>query len=318
MLKYINIGKNGGLMKRDFLALAQIHSSQIERLLKRAAFMEDKISGEFKTLDILKGKSVVTLFYENSTRTRCSFELAAKYLGAQTVGITTGGSSVKKGESLIDTAVTLDRMKADVIVIRHSVAGAPALIAKHVGASVINGGDGLHAHPTQALLDMYTMQKTFGSLKGLEVAIIGDVKHSRVAQSNIVGLSKMGAKVKVFAPNTLMPKGIENQPCKVCANAKEAFEGSDVIMGLRIQLERQQKGLFPSIEEYNEFYGVTAERMRSCNKGAIVMHPGPANRGIEIDCDVLDSQICYKDEQVVNGVATRMALLEWATGADIK
>ncbi|MDE7191755.1 MAG: aspartate carbamoyltransferase catalytic subunit [Clostridia bacterium] len=298
-------------MKRDFLALAQVSSDDISHLLQRAKFMEDAISGESKTLDILKGKSMVTLFYENSTRTRCSFELAGKYLGAQTVGITTSGSSVKKGESLIDTAVTLDKMQADVIVIRHSVAGAPALIAKHVRASVINGGDGLHAHPTQALLDMYTMQKTFGGLKGLEVAIIGDVKHSRVAQSNIVGLSKMGAKVKVFAPNTLMPKGIENQPCKVCKNAKEAFEGSDVIMGLRIQLERQQKGLFPSVEEYSRFYGVSMERMAMCNKGAIVMHPGPANRGIEIDCDVLDSDMCLKDDQVTSGVATRMALLEW-------
>ena len=203
-------------------------------------------------------------------------------------------------------------MKADAIVIRHSVAGAPMLIAQHVKASVINGGDGMHAHPTQALLDMYTMKERFGTIEGLQVAIIGDVKHSRVAQSNIVGLSKMGASVKVFAPNTLLPKGIENQPCKICSNEREAFEGSDVIMGLRIQLERQKKGLFPSVEEYNRFYGVSARRMAMCNKGAIVMHPGPANRGIEIDCDVLDSEMCLKDEQVSNGVATRMALLEWA------
>lgn len=300
-------------MKRDFLTMASTSTDDLSYLLNRARFMEDVISSPDKSLDILKGKSIVTLFYENSTRTRCSFELAGKYLGAQCVGMTTSGSSVKKGESLIDTAVTLDRMKADAIVIRHSVAGAPELIAKHVKASVVNAGDGMHAHPTQALLDMYTIQKTFGTLKGLEVAIIGDVKHSRVAQSNIVGLSKMGAKVKVFAPATLMPKGIENQPCTVCKNAKQAFEGSDVIMGLRIQLERQQKGLFPSIEEYNRFYGVTAERMAMCNKGAIVMHPGPANRGIEIDCDVLDSEICLKDYQVTCGVATRMALLEWVT-----
>ena len=300
-------------MKRDFLAMADVSSEQIQELLVRADFMKKSILEGKKDMDLLKGKNVITLFYENSTRTRCSFESAAKYLGASTVGITTSGSSVKKGESLIDTAVTLDKMMADVIIIRHSVAGAPAIIAKHTKASVINAGDGMHAHPTQALLDMYTMREKFGSLKGLEVAIIGDVKHSRVAQSNIVGLSKMGAKVKVFAPSTLMPKGIENQPCKVCKNAKEAFEGSDVIMGLRIQLERQQKGLFPSIEEYSRFYGVSAERLKMCNKGAIVMHPGPANRGIEIDCDVLDSQVCYKDEQVTNGVATRMALLEWVS-----
>lgn len=299
-------------MKRDFLTMADVSREDISYLLSRAYFMKSNICGRDKSLTLLKGKSVVTLFYENSTRTRCSFELAAKYLGAQTVGITTDGSSVKKGESLIDTAVTLDKMKVDAIVIRHSVAGAPMLIAQHVKASVINGGDGMHAHPTQALLDMYTMKERFGTLEGLQVAIIGDVKHSRVAQSNIVGLSKMGASVKVFAPNTLLPKGIENQPCKICSNEREAFEGSDVIMGLRIQLERQKKGLFPSVEEYNRFYGVSARRMAMCNKGAIVMHPGPANRGIEIDCDVLDSEMCLKDEQVSNGVATRMALLEWA------
>ncbi|MBD5086348.1 MAG: aspartate carbamoyltransferase catalytic subunit [Clostridiales bacterium] len=300
-------------MKRDFLAMADVSKEQLEELLNRADFMKKSIQGGKKDLDLLKGKNVITLFYENSTRTRCSFESAAKYLGASAIGITTSGSSVQKGESLIDTAVTLDKMMADVIIIRHSVAGAANIIAKHTKASVINAGDGMHAHPTQALLDMYTMREKFGFLKGLEVAIIGDVKHSRVAQSNIVGLSKMGAKVKVFAPNTLMPKGIENQPCKVCKNVDEAFKGSDVIMGLRIQLERQQKGLFPSVEEYNRFYGVTAERLKTCNKGVIVMHPGPANRGIEIDCDVLDSQICYKDEQVTNGVATRMALLEWVS-----
>lgn len=302
-------------MKRDFLTMADTPKELIESLLERADFMKQNIASGNKSLDILKGKSMVTLFYENSTRTRCSFEDAGKYLGAKVVSISPSGSSVKKGESLIDTAVTLDKMMTDVIVIRHSIAGAPAIIAKHTKASVVNGGDGMHAHPTQALLDMYTMRERFGRIKGLEVAIIGDVKHSRVAQSNIVGLSKMGAKVKVFAPNTLLPKGIENQPCKVCKNVEEAFKGSDVIMGLRIQLERQQKGLFPSIEEYNHFYGVSMERMAMANKGAIVMHPGPANRGIEVDCDVLDSEMCLKDEQVTNGVATRMALLEWVTGS---
>ena len=302
-------------MKRDFLTMADTPKELIESLLERADFMKQNIASGNKSLDILKGKSMVTLFYENSTRTRCSFEDAGKYLGAKVVSISPSGSSVKKGESLIDTAVTLDKMMTDVIVIRHSIAGAPAIIAKHTKASVVNGGDGMHAHPTQALLDMYTMRERFGQIKGLEVAIIGDVKHSRVAQSNIVGLSKMGAKVKVFAPNTLLPKGIENQPCKVCKNVEEAFKGSDVIMGLRIQLERQQKGLLPSIEEYNHFYGVSMARMAMANKGAIVMHPGPANRGIEVDCDVLDSEMCLKDEQVTNGVATRMALLEWVTGS---
>ncbi|MEG1608344.1 MAG: aspartate carbamoyltransferase catalytic subunit, partial [Clostridia bacterium] len=204
----------------------------------------------------------------------------------------------------------LDKMKADVVVIRHSVSGAPQIVADKISASVVNAGDGLHAHPTQALLDFFTIEQTFGHFDGLEVAIIGDIKHSRVARSNIVGLVRLGAKVRVYAPATLMPIGIESLPVRVCKNINEAFECVDVVMGLRIQLERQQKGAFPTLSEYNKFFGINAERMKLAKPNAVVLHPGPVNRGVELSYDVLDKDFCLKDEQVTNGVAVRMALLE--------
>lgn len=297
------------MAKKDFLQLKGVDEATLTALLDRA--------GEFKSLmrkgnpprDILAGKTVVNMFFENSTRTRCSFEAAGKNLGAEVISMSTAGSSVQKGENLIDTAITLDKLMPSAIVIRHAVAGSAHMVASHVNASVINAGDGMHAHPTQALLDMFTMREIFGGLQGLSVAIVGDVKHSRVARSNIEGLATMGAKVKVYGPATLMPKDMDKL-CKVCSSIEEAFVGSDVVMGLRIQLERQQKGLFPSAGEYNKFYGINLERMKLANKGAVVMHPGPVNRGIELSHDVLDSPICVKDEQVTNGMVTRMALLE--------
>lgn len=297
-------------MLKDFLSLQDYSAQTITNLLDRAKEMKQNILNGNKALDILKGKTVVTLFYENSTRTRCSFELAAKYLGAHFTDVSVSQSSVQKGESMIDTAVTIDRMCPDVIVIRHSVSGSPAIFAKYTKARIINAGDGMHAHPTQALLDMFTMREHFGTLKGLEVAIIGDIKHSRVARSNIVGLTKMGAKVRVFAPNTLMPKQMDKLDCTVCTNIEQAMTGVDVVMGLRIQLERQQRGLFPSVGEYAKFYGINSQRLALAKPNAIVMHPGPANRGVEISCELLDSPRCYQDEQVTDGVATRMALLE--------
>lgn len=297
-------------MTKDFLELKGLTKAQISQLIERALFMEKQIESGNKNLRILEGKCIVTLFYENSTRTRCSFEGAAKYLGARTLDVSVAGSSVQKGESLIDTAQTLDRMCPDVIVVRHSVSGAPAIVARNVKASVINAGDGLHAHPTQALLDMVTMVKHFGKIEGLNVAIIGDIKHSRVARSNIVGLLEMGAKVKVFGPQTLLPVEAERLGCQVCGSIEEAFVGSDVVMALRIQLERQKGGLFPSIGEYAKFYGVTRERMKLANRGAIVMHPGPVNRGVEIAHDLMDDPMLVKDEQVTCGIAVRMALLE--------
>lgn len=297
-------------MDKDFLCISEQSEQRLLELIKRGVYMKNQITANQKSMDILKGKTVVTLFYENSTRTRCSFELAAKYLGANVISVGVSQSSVQKGENLIDTAVTLDKMQADVVVIRHSVSGAPQIIANNIKASVINAGDGLHAHPTQALLDFFTMQEHFGKIKGLEVSIIGDIKHSRVARSNIVGLNKLGAKVRVYAPNTMMPQGLEEMGVTVCKNIEHAFDKVDVVMGLRIQLERQGKGAFPSLGEYNKFYGINSQRMQLTNKNSIVLHPGPVNRGVELSYDVLDKDYCLKDEQVLNGVCVRMALLE--------
>lgn len=295
---------------KDFLGLEGVSKQTIQELLDRSKWMKDQIASGKKDLHLLEDKTVVTLFYENSTRTRCSFEAACEYLGAKIINVAVGTSSVQKGESLVDTAVTLDKMMADAIVIRHSMAGTPAIISRYTNASVINAGDGMHEHPTQALLDMYSMKERFGTLEGLNVAIIGDIKHSRVARSNIYGLTTMGAHVKVYGPATLMPGNMDNMTCEVCKSVEDAFKGSDVVMGLRIQLERQQRGLFPSNSEYTKFYGITMDRVKMANKDVVVMHPGPVNRGVEISYDVLDSDICIKDEQVTNGVVTRMALIE--------
>lgn len=298
-------------MKKDFLCIKGLDADTLNMLMDSAVFMKKQILSKNKVSDELKGKNVATLFYENSTRTRCSFEDACKYLGATVTVVDVASSSVQKGESLLDTAKTLEVMGTDAIVMRHSVSGASEYVAKNSAISVINAGDGLHAHPTQALLDIFTMREKFGSLKGLTVAIVGDIKHSRVARSNIEALNILGANVKVYGPSTLMPVGIQNMNCRVCENIDDAFIGSDVVMGLRIQLERQQKGLFPSYGEYNKFFGINMQRMKLANKGAIVMHPGPVNRGVEISYDVLGDECCYKDIQVTNGVATRMALLKW-------
>lgn len=297
-------------MKRDFLQLQGIDPQFLQALLDRTQELERAIVRGETHCRVLDGKSVVTLFYENSTRTRCSFETAAKFLGAQVVNVSVANSSVQKGETLEDTAVTLDRMRADFIVVRHAMSGAPAALARYVRASVVNGGDGLHAHPTQALLDLATMQRHFGGVSGLTVAIIGDIKHSRVARSNLYGLQALGARVKVYGPATMMPAGAERMGWHVCGSIEEAFVGSDVVMGLRIQTERQQCGLIPSAGEYNRFYGINQARMQLANPGAIVMHPGPVNRGVEISRDMFGDERLVKDEQVTFGVAARMALFE--------
>ena len=297
------------MLDKDLLGLYDTSAEDIIAILDTAAGMKKLLAQNLKKLPHLQGRTVTTLFYENSTRTRCSFELAAKYLGAQSVNVSASSSSVQKGETLIDTGKTLEAMKNDVIVIRHPMGGAPALLAKHVGASVINGGDGINEHPTQALLDFYTMREKFGSFRGLKVAIIGDIKHSRVAKSNLYGLCKLGAEVTVFGPNTLIPQGIDRLGAKIARSREEALAGANVVMGLRIQLERMQGGLFPSLSEYARFYGVGEEQLKLADKGCIVMHPGPVNRGVEFTSDVIDgenSEIC---EQVLNGVAVRMALL---------
>ncbi len=264
----------------------------------------------------LQGKSVTTLFYENSTRTRLSFELASKYLSASSANISALGSSVAKGETLIDTGKTIDMMGTDVIILRHPMSGAPHLLAKNVNASVINAGDGMNEHPTQALLDMLTIVEKKGSLKGLKVAIVGDIYHSRVARSNIWGMQKLGANVCVAGPKTLMPVGIENTGVQVFNTVKEALTDADVVMGLRIQLERQNTGLFPSIREYSKFFGVDEERLKLAKKDVLVLHPAPVNRGVEMSSDVIDGENSLINEQVTNGVAIRMALLYLLTRRD--
>lgn len=297
------------MLGKDLLGLYNASAEDILQILDTAVGMKKLLTQNLKKLPHLQGRTVTTLFYENSTRTRCSFELAAKYLGAGTVNISSSSSSVQKGETLIDTGYTLDAMKNDVIVIRHPMGGAPHLLARHVKASVVNGGDGMNEHPTQALLDFYTMREKFGSFKGLKVAILGDIKHSRVAKSNLFGLTKLGAEVCMYAPATLMPQGIGRLGAKVARSREEALAGANVVMGLRIQLERQQGGLFPSLSEYNKYYGVSEEHLKFADKDCIVMHPGPVNRGVELTSDVIDAPNSKITEQVLNGVAVRMALL---------
>ncbi|MDE7452795.1 MAG: aspartate carbamoyltransferase catalytic subunit [Clostridia bacterium] len=272
--------------------------------------MREFLNGKEKKSDLLAGKSLITLFYENSTRTRVSFELAGKYLGANVVNISAASSSVQKGETLVDTGKTLDAMKIDFIAIRHPMAGAPRLLAQNVKASVLNGGDGMNEHPTQALLDMLALKRKFGKIKGLKVAILGDIKHSRVAKSNLFGLTKLGAEVYMYAPETLMPKEIARLGAKVAKSREEAIEGADGVMGLRIQLERQNGGLFPSLSEYSKFYGVKDELLKYAKKDAVILHPGPVNRGVELTPTLIDGETSVIEEQVSCGVAVRMALLK--------
>ena len=297
------------MLGKDLLGLYETSAEDITAILDTAVGMKKLLTQNLKKLPHLQGRTVTTLFYENSTRTRCSFELAAKYLGAGTVNVSASSSSVQKGETLIDTGRTLDAMKNDVIVIRHPMGGAPHLLARNVKASVINGGDGMNEHPTQALLDFYTMREKFGSFKGLKVAILGDILHSRVAKSNLFGLVKLGAEVTMFAPATMLPQGIERLGAKVAKSREEAIAGANVVMGLRIQLERMQGGLFPSLSEYNKYFGVGEEELKGADKDHIVMHPGPVNRGVEFTSAVIDGESSLIEEQGLNGVAVRMALL---------
>ena len=299
--------------KKDLLGLKDMTAEEIIGILDHAKSMKEAFV-DGRQLNSLSGKCVTTLFYENSTRTRNSFETAARFLGARTMSVAVATSSVQKGESLIDTGKTLDALRTDAIVIRHSMAGAPDLLAASVKASVINAGDGMNEHPTQSLLDLYTMREKFGSIKGLKVVFAGDVKHSRVARSNIWALTKLGAETVVVAPYTLIPKGIEELGCEVLCDIEEALIGANVVMGLRIQRERQKAGLFPSIAEYNAEFGITAERLYGICENAIVMHPGPVNRGVELTSEVADSGNSVINEQVTNGVAVRMAVMDMLVG----
>ena len=297
------------LKTKDLLGLYHTSAEEICEILERTAHMKELLNQGKKSEKTLAGTALLTLFYENSTRTRTSFELAGKYLGAHEVNIAAASSSVQKGETLIDTGKTLDSLKVDFIAIRHPLAGAPKLLAENVKASVINAGDGMNEHPTQALLDMFTTREKSGKIKGLKVAILGDIKHSRVAKSNLFGLSKLGAEVYMYAPATLMPKEIEKLGAHVCRSMDEAIEGAHCVMGLRIQLERQKGGLFPSLSEYSKFYGVKDAMLERADKNVIVMHPGPVNRGIELTPSVIDGENSVICEQVTNGLATRMAVL---------
>lgn len=297
------------LKHKDLLGIKELSVDEILYILDQAAIMKQILLQDVKKTPHLQGRTVVTLFYENSTRTRLSFELASKYMSANAANITASGSSVQKGESLIDTARTLDAMGTDVIVVRHQMSGAPHLIAKHVKASVINAGDGMNEHPTQALLDMFTMREKKGHINGLTVAIIGDVAHSRVARSNLYGLTRLGATVRMAGPSTLMPRRLDLLGATVCDTVEEAINGADVVMCLRLQKERQQSGLLPGMREYSKFFELDANRLQPAAPDALVMHPGPVNRGVELATEVMDTSHAVIDEQVTNGVAVRMAVL---------
>ena len=297
------------LNRKDLLGLIDASAEEITEILDLAQEFKNRIRRGDKRFTHLQGKTVTVLFYENSTRTRTSFEEAAKYLGATTINIVAGNSSVAKGETLIDTGKTLDAQNNDFIIIRHPMGGAPYLLAKTVKAGVLNAGDGMNGHPTQALLDMLTMRETFGSLKGLKVAILGDIKHSRVAKSNLFGLKTMGAEVTMYAPQTLIPKGMDTLGAKICKSREEALDGADVVMGLRIQLERQQAGNFPSLGEYAANYGVDEKILSYAKPHAIILHPGPVNRGVELTSGVIDHERSHIEDQVLSGVAVRMAAL---------
>jgi len=300
--------------RKDLLDTDSLSQEEIELVLQTARAMKEVRSRPVAKVSTLRGVTVATLFYEQSTRTRASFEVAAKSLGADVVNLTASGSSVEKGESLIDTVRTLEAIGTDVIVMRHFRSGAPYLAARHTGASIINGGDGTHAHPTQALLDLFTMVNHLGSVEGRRVVIVGDILHSRVARSNAWTLLRLGAEVTLCGPATLLPRWfVPEVPgggrCTVTTDFDRAIEGADVVMALRMQKERQQRGLIPSLREYIAGYQVNARRLERAAPGALLMHPGPMNEGIELSPDVAHGAQSRIEEQVANGVAVRMALL---------
>lgn len=299
--------------RRHVIDLDDVSAAEIEEILETTASMKEVLSREIKQVPVLRGRNVVNMFYEESTRTRISFELAARALSANIVNFTARGSSVEKGESLVDTVRTLQALGADIIVIRHSQAGAPYLAAHHFRGAVINAGDGRHAHPTQALLDLFTIRERRGQIRGLKVVIVGDILHSRVARSNLWGLIRMGAHVTLCAPPTLLGPAAywrATWPEVVIShNFDEALVGADVVMALRIQKERMQAGLLPSLREYSRAYALTPERMERLGTQTLIMHPGPMNEGVEIWPEAVIAPNAVIEEQVTNGVAVRMALL---------
>ena len=300
--------------RKDLLGLRGLSREELQIIFDTADDNRRLLDTDNKKKNTLSGKTMLNVFYENSTRTRMSFELAGKCLGATVANMTSSGSSVSKGENLVDTAKNLDAMAADAIVIRHQSSGVPHLLAQHCKAAIINAGDGMHEHPTQALLDMYTMLQKKGSLEGLRVAIVGDVEHSRVACSNLLGLNTMGARVVIAAPTTLLPRDIQKLDCEVTWDMKAAVREADVVMALRIQMERQQSGLFPSVNEYAKHFGVDDELLSYARPDALIMHPGPINRGVELMSDTADGEHSVILDQVTNGVAIRMGVLELFCG----
>ncbi|MDP2036621.1 MAG: aspartate carbamoyltransferase catalytic subunit [Ignavibacteria bacterium] len=297
------------LSSRHLLGLSGVPKEDIQLILDTARTFREVLERPIKKVPTLQGKTVVNLFYENSTRTRISFELAQKRLSADTVNFATSTSSAKKGETFKDTVRNIEAMKVDMIVVRHQSAGVPQYLTKISKANIINAGDGLHEHPTQGLLDMYSINERLGRLEGLKVCIVGDVAHSRVALSNIYGLKTMGAQVSVCGPSTMIPFGIEALGIKVYHKIEEALKENDVLNVIRIQLERDAGRRIPSLREYHNYFGVTTERIEKFNKDIVILHPGPINRGVELSSEVADGPYQVILDQVTNGVAVRMAVL---------
>lgn len=297
------------LSSRHLLGLNGVPGEDIQMILDTATTFREVLERPIKKVPTLQGKTIVNLFYENSTRTRISFELAQKRLSADTINFSTSTSSTKKGETFKDTVRNIEAMKVDMIVVRHQSAGVPQYLIRISKANIINAGDGLHEHPTQGLLDMYSIRERLGRLEGLKVCIVGDVAHSRVALSNIYGLKTMGAEVSVCGPSTMIPYGIESLGVKVTHSIDEAISGNDVLNVLRIQLERNAGIRIPSLREYHQYFGITTERIEKLNKDILILHPGPINRGVEISSEVADGPYQVILDQVTNGVAIRMAVL---------
>ncbi len=303
--------------RKDLLGLEDLSKEEIEIILNVAESFKDVSTRSVKKVPALRGKTVVNLFFEPSTRTRTSFELAAKRLSADVLSFDVSSSSVSKGETIVDTAKNIEAMKVDCFIVRHSVSGAPLIISKNVSSSVINAGDGCHEHPTQALLDLFTVKEKFGKIKGIKISIIGDILHSRVARSNIWGFKKLGADVIVCGPPPLIPKDIEKTGVKVTFDINEALENVDIVYLLRLQREGQKENYLPSLKEYSSLYGIDEERYEKIKKKTFIMHPGPMNRGIEIKSGVAEKDNSLILQQVTNGIAVRMAVLYLTIGRKI-
>lgn len=303
------------LKRKDLLGIEDLRADEIELILSTAESFKEVSDREIKKVPTLRGKTIINLFYEPSTRTRTSFEIAAKRMSADAVNISASSSSAVKGETLKDTARNLEAMKPDCIVVRHSSSGTPRMLSGYVGCSVVNAGDGAHEHPSQALLDMLTVKEKKGRIEGLSIAIVGDIAHSRVARSNIYGFTKLGARVTVAGPPTMMPPGIEGLGCTATTDMESAIKDADVVMMLRIQTERQKESFLPTIREYSRLYGLNEERVKMAKDDVIILHPGPVNRGVEISPEVADGPYSLILDQVTNGVAVRMAIFYLLLGA---